>query len=164
MPPYTRRSARAIVVDRAGRVLLLRSALDPGDVTAGFGWFTPGGGVEPGEEIATAAARELAEEVGLRVPPDDLRWIACTAGHAETGAGLGYFRDDFFLLRVDGHDVDTSGQTAWERRHHAGHRWWTAAELHTTAEIVYPAGLTALLTDTIAGTLPDSPVHLPWKP
>ena len=164
MPEYTRRSARGIVLDRADRVLLLRAPLDPGDAAAGSAWFTPGGGVEPGEQLAAAAARELAEEVGLTVPPDELRWIAFTRGYAAFDWGTGLFRDDFFLLRVDNHEVDTSGQTAWERLHHGGHRWWTAADLHTTSEIVYPAALATLLTDTIAGTLPPSLVELPWKP
>ncbi|GAA4969079.1 NUDIX hydrolase [Actinoplanes utahensis] len=164
MPEYTRRSARAIVLDRADRVLLLRSALDPGDPSAGFGWFTPGGGVEPGEDIATTAARELAEEIGLTVPAPTLRWIASTAGPAGFDGGTGYFRDDFLLLRVDRHDVDTSGQTEWERRHYGGHHWWTVPDLHATTEIVYPAGLAALLTDTITGNLPPSPVELPWQP
>jgi 8-oxo-dGTP pyrophosphatase MutT (NUDIX family) len=45
------------------RVLLLRSAdvADGGD----WAWVPPGGGREPGEEIAACAARELVEETGI---------------------------------------------------------------------------------------------------
>jgi len=42
---------------------------------AGFGagkWVGPGGKVEPGEGLAQAAAREVAEESGLVVAPEDL--------------------------------------------------------------------------------------------
>ncbi|MEA5454160.1 NUDIX domain-containing protein [Sinomonas sp. JGH33] len=46
----------------------------------------PGGKPEPGETAAEAASRELAEEVGIRVAPDDLElmgfWVAQAANEA----------------------------------------------------------------------------------
>ncbi|MCW2582414.1 MAG: nudF [Klenkia sp.] len=52
-----------IVFDRAGRLLVVRRAHAP-DAGA---WSVPGGRVEPGEDLATAAVREVAEETGLTV-------------------------------------------------------------------------------------------------
>lgn len=51
-----------------GRILLVRRANDPG---RGL-WSLPGGRVEPGEDDATALAREMAEETGLVVRPGAL--------------------------------------------------------------------------------------------
>ena len=53
----------AIVVDDAGRLLLVRRAQEPG---AGL-WSVPGGRVEAGEDDATAVVREVREETGLEV-------------------------------------------------------------------------------------------------
>ena len=53
----------AVVVDRGGRVLLIRRAKAPG-----LGqWTLPGGRVEHGESNEGAVVRELAEETSLRV-------------------------------------------------------------------------------------------------
>ncbi|WDR05052.1 NUDIX domain-containing protein [Devosia rhodophyticola] len=50
---------RTMLVD-GDKVLLIRHTYVPG-------WQFPGGGVEPGETLAGAAARELQEESGYRV-------------------------------------------------------------------------------------------------
>jgi 8-oxo-dGTP pyrophosphatase MutT (NUDIX family) len=162
MTTYARRSARVIVVDEQNRVLLLRLLLVRGKPGRGHAWFTPGGGVEDGEELPAAAARELAEEVGLVTAPGSLRPIAFTTGYADLGWAKGQFRDDFFLLRVGSHEVDTAGHTRFERAHYAGHRWWTAAQLRETTETVYPFGLADLLTGILTDAAAPSPVELPW--
>ena len=63
---WVRPTARVVVLDPAGRVLLLGARLSGPDETPGdvLFWYTPGGGVEDGETVREAAVRELAEEIG----------------------------------------------------------------------------------------------------
>lgn len=164
MTGYRRRSARVLLVDGQDRVLLLEFLHEPhGRREDGTKWFTPGGGVAPGEELAVAAARELAEEVGLRVSPAELgEPVAYTSGWADLGYAAGTFRDDFFFLRVDGHEVDDSGLEELERSYVIGHRWWALPELAGTDAAIVPNGLAGLLADLLAGRRGAGPVALPW--
>ena len=53
----------AVIVDHAGRLLLIRRGHEPG---SGL-WSVPGGRVEPGETDPQAVEREVREETGLLV-------------------------------------------------------------------------------------------------
>lgn len=159
----TRRSARVLLLDESDRVLLLKFRVDPDDPRAGHGWATPGGGVEPGETLAQAAARELKEETGLAVAPQDLGpAVAETSGYADLGWAQGVFQDVFFRHRATEPLGEVGGHEAHERHYHAGHHWWSLDELRATADTVYPCGLAELLTDLVAGHVPAEPVRLPW--
>lgn len=55
-------TAAAIVVDKQGKILLLKHRFRPGT-----GWGIPGGFIEAGEQADQGVRRELREEVGLEL-------------------------------------------------------------------------------------------------
>ena len=98
----------AIVRDDDGRLLLVRRGTEPGRGQ----WSVPGGRVEPGEEPAVAAAREVLEETGLHVVVGD------SVGFVErTGpGGVTYVIEDFHAVPTPGseHEQPRAGDDADE--------------------------------------------------
>ena len=146
-----RRAARVLLVDRDERLLLLRGG-DPAQPGLRY-WFTPGGGLDPGESPAQGAARELFEETGLRVDPAELGepvWHQVT----EFSYDNQRYRQDqeFYLLRVPQWQVDTAGFAADAIDEY---RWWTADEMAGSTESIYPEDLAGLLRSCTAVPVPE---------
>jgi 8-oxo-dGTP pyrophosphatase MutT (NUDIX family) len=156
-----RPSARVVVVDDDGRVLLFQ-IVDSLDVKPPV-WITPGGGLEEGESPAEAAARELGEETGLVITPKDLGPpVAVTRGDWEFRGTPMYSEDWFFARRTSAFEPDRSRWTALEHELHHDWRWWTPAELERTDELFLPAGLADLARRIAAGEAVAEPIVLPW--
>jgi ADP-ribose pyrophosphatase YjhB (NUDIX family) len=146
-----RRAGRVIVLDPDDRVLLFRYDEGPPN---GRHWSTPGGGLNDGEDYAAEARRELAEETG---------WTDVRLGREvyerthtmEYADAIVRQHERFFLARV-GAACRGLGQVAAMHASDgiAAWRWWTLAEMESTQEVIWPAGLADLIRRVIR---PDRP-------
>lgn len=142
--PWKRRVAARVVVLADDAVLLFEDS-DPG-VPGCRWWVTPGGGIDPGETVLSAAVRELQEETGLVVEPTALLGPVArrVTVHGYSDQVLEQ-EEHFFVLRTERYEVSTAGHTEEELLKLQSHRWWPLAELSGTDAWIWPANLTTII-------------------
>ncbi len=112
--------ALAIVWRRGKAGVELLITRRPGDVHLGGLWEFAGGKVEPCEEVAVAAARELREETGIDVPAHRFSFL-CKVEHAYPGR----------KIAIHAHLVEIAGDPAVQGAGIVDHRWISLDELST---------------------------------
>lgn len=165
MAAIRRQAARAVVLDAHDRVLLLQ-ARDPFSPAKGEWWELPGGGMEPGEESALAAAREIHEETGL----SGVEVGPCVWRHDArfTFAGLRFDQlEHIHVARWSGagepSEYRPGGLEMLEAMAFSGMRWWSAAdlaELTGSGGRIIPPWLPEQLPRFLAQGAPVEPIHL----
>jgi 8-oxo-dGTP pyrophosphatase MutT (NUDIX family) len=151
--PQPRQAVRVLLIDEADRVLLMRIRDDGTNW-----WWTPGGGVEPGETDEQAAYREIAEETGLT----NFALGPCVWKRRHTGTVGGRPFDQqerIYLARVR-HFTPHPGSDGPPEHATTDMRWWSVAELEETADRFTPTDLAAHLRALLAVGPPAVPVEV----
>ncbi|MFJ8201397.1 NUDIX hydrolase [Streptomyces sp. NPDC096152] len=141
--PQALLAACVVVLDEAGRVLLLRYG--PGQPAAGA-WWLPGGMLDHGEDPWTAARREMREETGIELGPVPL---LIGVSHRVDVLGTGPVLDCFFHGGTLPGESDTAVRLSPE---HDGHGWFDLADLPGTPLAGSLPTLTALRAAALGGT------------
>ena len=158
-----RDTARGLVFDPRNRLLLIQyeAAIDVDPARPGLRafWFTPGGGVEPGETREEALRRELEEEIGVADAP-----VGAEVGHRETPLLLfrepRFVRERYFVVRLPSDAIDTARLAETESDPVLDVRWWPLDALEATSDVIEPPALVALAGRILAGAPPSAPCDL----
>ncbi len=153
-----RESVRALIMDPADRVLLVRFHWEGLDLADGF-WANPGGGIEAGETRLDALQRELREEVGLEIDVLGPELWTKTA-HFPLGPWDGQV-DHIHLVRTPHFDPSpglSAEQLLAEHVHEI--RWWSVAELGDDRATFAPRDLPGLLARLRTEGVPATPVEI----
>lgn len=142
-----RKSARLLVISPSRDVLLFKFLHKEGALAGRNYWATPGGGLEEGETFHAAAIRELREETGIQVnavigPVADRRFSMLLPS-GETVFAV----EQYFIVHAQNQTVSNSEWTLHETQVMADHHWWSAHELRSTKETVWPEALVEMLVD-----------------
>lgn len=116
-PETIRYTADVVVTTTDGRALLIERGKDPHKGC----WALPGGRVDAGETSRDAAARELAEEVGVYVAPHELKQVG--AWDAPGRDPRGRYVSVAYRLTVDSGTTVEAGDDA------KAAQWWPLKDL-----------------------------------
>lgn len=140
-----RKAARLLVISPAQHVLLFRFVHKDGALAGRNYWATPGGGVEAEETFHSAAIRELREETGITVSSvgESMaeRSFPLMLPSGETVLAV----ERYFVVHAPSEALSRSEWTAEETQVMADHHWWSAQELRTTTDTVWPQALLDML-------------------
>jgi 8-oxo-dGTP pyrophosphatase MutT (NUDIX family) len=122
-------------------------------------WFTPGGGVDPGESIGAAAARELYEETGLRVEPEALgRPVGYGVFTGFPEGRLAVQKNWYFFHRIERFEPRLNSDIAYEQQF--GFAWFPIDRCGTSDGMIRPELLVDLVKRLRDGDIPDEPVSI----
>ena len=147
---------KLLLLDEDDRLLLIH-AKDP--QTQAECWYPVGGGIEPGETLQAAAAREAYEETGLvDLPPGRPVW---QRDHTYQFDGrVIEVHEKWLLHTIERFDPAPAHLSEFEARTILGFRWWHVHELAEATETIFPPRLGHLLKDVLTDGVPTEPVDI----
>ena len=163
--PIPHHSVRIILLNSKNEVLLMKAedpkTTEPDGSYHGPFWFLIGGEIEPGEDLATAAYREVFEETGLNRTDIQLgpevwngEFLLVLSGKKRL------MKQRFLLARTSKDQVNLNLLTDSEKQIVKKLDWFSLDKMERTEEVIYPVGLSDYLSPIIEGKIPQQPIKV----
>ena len=160
-----RNSIKIILLNPENKILLIgtddSSIKDKDGGYNGRFWQMIGGKIEEGEDVITAAQRELFEETGLSandVQFGKIVWkgeLVLVMGGIET-----LIKQRFIIAKTTKTSVTMENLTPEEKPIAKSLKWFSVEEIKNSSEIVYPVGLDEYLSDLLQNGVPDKSINI----
>ena len=154
-----RNVVRAVVLDAKRQVLLFHTH-DPTYAELGTWWELPGGGIEPGETYRAALVRELAEETGIVITPEQVEAPNWRRRATFRYRGKRLVNNEVVVavrLPVVAPPVVGHDRVGFEDDDYFDFRWCPTADVVRSTDRFYPGRLPELLEAFLAGQQIDEP-------
>lgn len=160
-----RNSIKIILLNSKDEVLLLgtddKSITNKDKSYNGKFWQMIGGKIEDGEDVKSAATRELFEETGLI--PDNVEFgnIVWKGDLTLIMSGIQtLIKQQFIVAKTKATKVTLNNLTPEEKPVAKSLKWFSINEIKNSNEIIYPVGLDKYLSELLASSTPQNPITI----
>lgn len=122
---YERHAVRGLLLSPANELLLIHTRTSGGEI-----WLVPGGGIEDQEDLRTALARELREELDFELTQDTVEVWQRSFTYVSSVNGPSRQNERYFLIRTEKFEPSFEHVPEEdERLAMLEGRWWTVDQI-----------------------------------
>jgi len=155
----TRKSSRAIVLNRQDQIFLFRYSFDFFAEKESV-WITPGGALEEGESFEEALKREVCEELGIELT-GQAPFVFYRNPLYELMSGETVRSEErFYFVYCDDESFSYDGWSESETKRMTAGKWWSAEEIRQSEEKFFSADVVGILERLARGEIPEEPEEI----